>query len=64
MNIFSRIKKQIAGNVNTGIFIKVKRLWVNYILPQWKLFVVSVVFMVIFGILETASVKLLEPIFN
>jgi hypothetical protein len=64
MNIFSRIKKQIAGNINTGIFIKVKRLWVNYILPQWKLFVVSVVFMVIFGILETASVKLLEPIFN
>ncbi|MDR0820096.1 MAG: ABC transporter ATP-binding protein/permease, partial [Endomicrobium sp.] len=64
MNIFSKIKKRIADNINADSFIKMKRLWINYVLPQWKLLAVSALFMVIFGVLEAASIKLLEPVFD
>ncbi|GHT16776.1 hypothetical protein AGMMS49573_07320 [Endomicrobiia bacterium] len=64
MNIFLKIKKRIADNISIDSFMKMKRLWINYVLPQRKLLAVSVLFMVIFGVLEAVSVKLFEPVFD
>ncbi|MDR3256059.1 MAG: ABC transporter ATP-binding protein/permease [Endomicrobium sp.] len=64
MNIFSKIKKQITENISSDAFTKMKRLWFNYVLPQWKLLVISIVFMFIFGGLNAWSVSLLKPVFD
>jgi len=58
------VKERISGYINHEILLKVKRLWINYIFPQRRLLVLSIVFMVMFGALEALSVNLLKPIFD
>jgi subfamily B ATP-binding cassette protein MsbA len=63
MNNFFAIKKKTWNRIS-NIFTKMKRLWFGYILSQWKLLVISIVFMLAFGILNAWSVSLLKPIFD
>ncbi|MDR1400884.1 MAG: ABC transporter ATP-binding protein/permease [Endomicrobium sp.] len=64
MSIFLNIKKRINTCISHEVLLKIKRLWVDYIFPQRKLLVFSVIFMVMFGALEALSVNLLKPIFD
>ncbi|MCL2485319.1 MAG: ABC transporter ATP-binding protein/permease [Endomicrobia bacterium] len=65
--MFNKIKNIIAkvkDVLSLKYFSKMKRVWVAYILPQWKLVIISMVFMLLFGALEAYSVKLLKPVFD
>jgi subfamily B ATP-binding cassette protein MsbA len=64
MNIFSRLKQRIIGNMNPDSIKKMKHLWVGYILPQWKLLALSMIFMGIYSVLNAWSVSLLKPVFD
>jgi subfamily B ATP-binding cassette protein MsbA len=64
MNVFFAIRKKITENKISNVFTKMKRLWFGYVLSQWKLLVISIVFMLAFGILNAWSVSLLKPIFD
>ena len=59
-----KIKKALSGIVSPEAASRIKRLWKDYVMSQWKLLGLSIIFMVAFGALEAASVKMLEPIFN
>ncbi|MDR1941685.1 MAG: ATP-binding cassette domain-containing protein [Endomicrobium sp.] len=60
----SEKKKSFWSSLNPKSYSDLKRVWLTYVLPQWKLLVVSMTFMVAFGALEALSVKMLEPVFN
>ncbi|MDR0618123.1 MAG: ABC transporter ATP-binding protein/permease [Endomicrobium sp.] len=64
MNIFSKLKQKIIGNMSPDSIKKMKRLWVEYVLPQWKLLALSMIFMCIYSILNAWSVSLLKPVFD
>ncbi|MDR2616370.1 MAG: ABC transporter ATP-binding protein/permease [Endomicrobium sp.] len=64
MNIFSKLKQKIIGNMSPDSIKKMKRLWVGYVLPQWKLLVLSMIFMGIYSVLNAWSVSLLKPVFD
>ncbi|MDR2192114.1 MAG: ABC transporter ATP-binding protein/permease [Endomicrobium sp.] len=51
-------------NINAKSYSDLKRVWLIYVLPQWKLLVISIIFMITFGALEALTVKMLEPVFN
>jgi subfamily B ATP-binding cassette protein MsbA len=60
MNIILQTKTVMAGKV----FNQIKHLWIKYILPQWKLLLLSSIFMLLFGILNACSISLLKPVFD
>ncbi|MDR2067152.1 MAG: ABC transporter ATP-binding protein/permease [Endomicrobium sp.] len=64
MNIFSKLKQKIIGNMSPDSIKKMKRLWVVYVLPQWKLLALSMIFMGIYSVLNAWSVSLLKPVFD
>ncbi|MDR0723631.1 MAG: ABC transporter ATP-binding protein/permease [Endomicrobium sp.] len=64
MNIFSKLKYKILGDASPESIKKIKRLWVTYVLPQWKLLVLSMIFMGIYASLNAWSVSLLKPVFD
>jgi subfamily B ATP-binding cassette protein MsbA len=64
MLIFSKIKEKIFKNTSAQAVKRVKRLWLVYMLPQWKFFVVSLLFMGIYSVLNAWSVSLLKPVFD
>ncbi|MDR1418275.1 MAG: ABC transporter ATP-binding protein/permease [Endomicrobium sp.] len=64
MNIFSKLKHKIIGNVSPESIQKIKRLWIWYVLPQWKLLALSTIFMGIYSVLNAWSVSLLKPVFD
>ncbi|MDR3307262.1 MAG: ABC transporter ATP-binding protein/permease [Endomicrobium sp.] len=64
MFVISKIKKRLFKNTSAEAVKRVKRLWLVYMSPQWKLLVVSLVFMGIYSALNAWSVSLLEPIFD
>lgn len=64
MGVFLNVKERINNYINHETLIKIKRLWINYIFPQRRLLVLSVVFMILFGAFEALSVNLLKPIFD
>jgi subfamily B ATP-binding cassette protein MsbA len=64
MNIFFKLKQKIIGNMSPDSIKKMKRLWVGYVLPQWKLLVLSMIFMGIYSVLNAWSVSLLKPVFD
>jgi subfamily B ATP-binding cassette protein MsbA len=67
MYLLSKIREKVfksLGIVSPDIFKRVKYLLRTYILPQWKLLVLSIFFMWLYSILNTWSVSLLKPIFD
>ncbi|MDR1087499.1 MAG: ABC transporter ATP-binding protein/permease [Endomicrobium sp.] len=64
MFVFSKIKKKLFKNASTEAIKRLKRLWFIYMLPQWKLLVISLVFMGIYSALNAWSVSLLKPVFD
>jgi subfamily B ATP-binding cassette protein MsbA len=64
MDVVPKLKQKLVGNMNPDSITKIKRLWVVYVLPQWKLLAVSMIFMGIYSILNAWSVSLLKPVFD
>jgi subfamily B ATP-binding cassette protein MsbA len=64
MNIFYKLKRKIIGNMSPESIKKIKRLWIEYVLPQWKLLTLSMVFMGGYSVLNAWSVSLLKPVFD
>ncbi|MDR2395500.1 MAG: ABC transporter ATP-binding protein/permease [Endomicrobium sp.] len=64
MNIFSKLKQKIVSNLNPDLIIKIKRLWMEYVLPQWKLLALSMIFMGAYAGANVWSVSLLKPVFD
>jgi subfamily B ATP-binding cassette protein MsbA len=69
MRIFKKIKEQFKKikekfNINPKVLKRIKQLWVRYILSQWKLLAVSMVFMGLSAALNAWSITLLKPIFD
>jgi len=65
MDIKEKIKKSKSFSKFTPkSFADLKKVWLEYVMPQWKLLIISIVFMIAFGALEALSVKMLEPVFN
>ncbi|MDR3125180.1 MAG: ABC transporter ATP-binding protein/permease [Endomicrobium sp.] len=64
MDIFSKLKQKIIGNMSHDSIKKMKRLWVGYVLSQWKLLALSMIFMGIYSVLNAWSVSLLKPVFD
>jgi subfamily B ATP-binding cassette protein MsbA len=64
MFIIPKIKEKFLKNTNAETVKRIKRLWLVYMLPQWKLLVVSLFFMSIYSALNAWSVSLLKPVFD
>ncbi|MDR0398319.1 MAG: ABC transporter ATP-binding protein/permease [Endomicrobium sp.] len=64
MFIVSKIKEKFFKNTSAEAVKRVKRLWLVYMLPQWKLLVVSLFFMGVYSALNAWSVSLLKPVFD
>jgi subfamily B ATP-binding cassette protein MsbA len=64
LNIILKIKKQFSGTLDSVALANMKRLWIQYVLPQWKLLVISMIFMLFFGALNAWSVSMLKPVFD
>jgi subfamily B ATP-binding cassette protein MsbA len=64
MSIILKVKKQFLDILDSIALINIKRLWIQYILSQRKLLVVSIVFMVLFGALNAWSINMLKSIFD
>jgi subfamily B ATP-binding cassette protein MsbA len=65
MFIVSKIKAKFFKNTSSAEAVKrIKRLWLVYMLPQWKLLVVSLFFMGIYSALHVWSISLLKPVFD
>lgn len=64
MFIVSKIKEKLFKNTSAEVVKRVKRLWLVYMLPQWKLLVVSLFFMGVYSALNAWSVSLLKPVFD
>ncbi|MDR1663052.1 MAG: ABC transporter ATP-binding protein/permease [Endomicrobium sp.] len=64
MRIVLNIKEKLLKNINAEVIKRVKRLWLVYMLPQWKLLVVSLFFMSVYSALNAWSVSLLKPVFD
>ena len=65
MKIFSKIKEQFLSNIiSHEAFERIKRLWVHYVLSQWKLLALSMLFMIVYAVLNAWSVSLLKPVFD
>jgi subfamily B ATP-binding cassette protein MsbA len=64
MLVFSKVRERFFGNISQDAFQRIKRLWVYYILSQWKLLILSMVFMTAYAILSAWSVSLLKPVFD
>jgi subfamily B ATP-binding cassette protein MsbA len=64
MLVVSKIKEKLFRNTSTEAVKRLKRLWLVYMLPQWKLLVISLVFMGVYSALNAWSVSLLKPVFD
>ncbi|GHT32972.1 ABC transporter permease [Endomicrobiia bacterium] len=64
MHIFTKIRGQLLSNVNPEVLKRIKQLWLQYVLPQWKLLALSVIFMGLYASLSAWSVSLLKPVFD
>ncbi|GHT54598.1 ABC transporter permease [Endomicrobiia bacterium] len=64
MHIFTKISGQLLSNVNPEVLKRIKQLWLQYVLPQWKLLALSVIFMGLYAALSAWSVSLLKPVFD
>ncbi|GHT49981.1 ABC transporter permease [Endomicrobiia bacterium] len=64
MHIFTKIRGQLLSNVNPEVLKRIKQLWLQYVLPQWKLLALSVIFMGLYAALSAWSVSLLKPVFD
>ncbi|MCA6070821.1 MAG: ABC transporter ATP-binding protein/permease [Endomicrobium sp.] len=64
MKIFSKIKEQFLSNISRETFERMKRLWVRYVLPEWKLLTLSMIFMGVYAALNAWSISLLKPVFD
>jgi subfamily B ATP-binding cassette protein MsbA len=64
MFIVSKIKEKLFKNTSPEAVKRIKCLWIVYMLPQWKLLVLSLVFMGIYSALNAWSVSLLKPVFD
>ncbi|MDR1928504.1 MAG: ABC transporter ATP-binding protein/permease [Endomicrobium sp.] len=65
MQIFLKPKKILFNNINSEKSLeRVKRIWIDYIRPEWKLLIISIIFMSIYSIANVWSVSLLKPVFD
>ncbi|MDR0915088.1 MAG: ABC transporter ATP-binding protein/permease [Endomicrobium sp.] len=60
MNFILKIKNTIRSKK----IEQVQHLWINYIVSQWKLLLLSSIFMLMFGILNACAISLLKPVFD
>jgi subfamily B ATP-binding cassette protein MsbA len=74
MKIFSKIKEKLLNKiykigrkvykVSPEAVQRMERLWIQYVLPRWKLLAISMIFMGIFSAFNAWSVSLLKPVFD
>jgi subfamily B ATP-binding cassette protein MsbA len=64
MRIFTRIKEHLLNNISPEALKKIKQLWLQYVLSQWKLLALSIIFMGFYAALNAWSVSLLKPVFD
>lgn len=58
------LTKYLRGIISDSAFPKVKHVFIQYVVPFKRLLLLAMLFMAVFALLEAASVKILEPIFN
>jgi subfamily B ATP-binding cassette protein MsbA len=67
MSIFLKIKKLFFFNftfLKKNTFDMIKYLWVKYIYHEWKLLIISIIFMGLYSIFNVFSISLLKPVFD
>jgi subfamily B ATP-binding cassette protein MsbA len=64
MNVFFKLKKLFANNINLKALKRMKRLWKHYVFHEWELLVFSIIFMIVYAVLNAWSISLLKPVFD
>jgi subfamily B ATP-binding cassette protein MsbA len=64
MFIVSKIKEKLFKNTSPEAVKRIKRLWLTYVLPQWKLLLVALVFMGLYSASNAWALSLLRPILD